>query len=42
MTMVDTMYIAVQADKFYIEDPKEFKVIFERNYDKLLTQHRIN
>jgi diacylglycerol O-acyltransferase len=35
VSMLDRVYMAVQADTSYVKDPSELKAIIERNYDEL-------
>jgi len=35
MSMAETMFVAVQSDTSYVEDPTEIRTIIERNYDEL-------
>lgn len=35
MSMVERLYMTIQADISYMKDPNELKVILERNYDEL-------
>ena len=38
MSMMERLYMTIQADISYIEDPSELKIILERNYEMLRCQ----